>query len=406
MRAKVSLYARINNGSGTYPYVPLEVSRRGVKLPVEWKGKAYLLDSIVGFYVRYSDNGKRPYKKIGTDPVDVLARYQAIERDHSRVREGMLPLEETSPPDKDTGSRAMSVCAEEFQNYKTSIKSSPFTIVTYMKSIAYFITSCGNKSIDAVTTKDILNYIDWLGTNMKKRKYGHQDNTLRTKLSHVRNFMKHFNIAMPLLQKEWPAEIPKKKEKYSVKVVGQLLQACTGDEYGHSAEDEKDVVHFFLKTGFRNSEATHAQFKDINFENQTINTSHKLEFNWTPKDKGPREANIFIGNLCKRMKDRMKRYNATPESLIFPNDNGKPNRHLDRIIHRIAKRAGIPGRIELHKFRKTFATLVAAKLSIEDARLYLGHSHLETTQDYLAADDGTPAQKKRKIMSMFEGFGN
>jgi integrase len=56
----------------------------------------------------------------------------------------------------------------------------------------------------------------------------------------------------------------------------------------------------------------------------------------------------------------MKRYDAKPSDLIFPNADEKPNRHLIRVIHRIAKRAGIPGRIELHKFRKTFATLVAA----------------------------------------------
>ncbi len=102
----------------------------------------------------------------------------------------------------------------------------------------------------------------------------------------------------------------------------------------------------------------------------------------------------------------MKRYSATPESLIFPNTKGNPDRHFDRIILRIAKRADIPGRIEWHKFRKTFATMVAADLSIEDARLYLGHTHVETTQAYLAADDGTPAQKREKMKSMFKAFGN
>src|SRR2546422_3696258 len=67
MKAKVSLLARINDGTKAFPFVTVEISRRGIKLPVEHNGKIYMDDKILGFYVRYTDNGKRKIEKIGKD---------------------------------------------------------------------------------------------------------------------------------------------------------------------------------------------------------------------------------------------------------------------------------------------------------------------------------------------------
>src|ERR1700676_471568 len=115
MKAKVSLLARINDGTGAFPFVTVEITRRGIKLPVEKNGKIYGDKDVLGFYVRYSDNGQRKIEKVGKDPVDALARYQAFERDHARIREGKLPLEPVSSiaPNK-PGNRSLAKCAQEF----------------------------------------------------------------------------------------------------------------------------------------------------------------------------------------------------------------------------------------------------------------------------------------------------
>ena len=75
------------------------------------------------------------------------------------------------------------------------------------------------------------------------------------------------------------------------------------------------------------------------------------------------------------------------------------------MIQRLAKEAGIEGRIGLHKFRKTFATMVAKEEGIEAARILLGHEDIVTTQRYLAADEIAPEQDRKTVNKRFASFG-
>jgi integrase len=236
--------------------------------------------------------------------------------------------------------------------------------------------------------------------NLEKREGGHPNNTYRNKLRDLKIFLKHFNIEMPLESKSWPKEIDKKKEKYSTDSVNKMMK-------GAETEDEKDLLSFLLKTGFRDDEVAHAQYKDIDFKKATINVHYKPEFNWTPKDNEPRKEDIVLeSRLVERMKARMKRYRAQPADLIFPNSVGKPNEHLIRIVQRVAKRAKITVRIGLHKFRKTFGTIVAKEMGLEQARIWLGHDDVQTTQSYLAPDEMTTEQSRKAVGSMFSNFGD
>jgi integrase len=72
----------------------------------------------------------------------------------------------------------------------------------------------------------------------------------------------------------------------------------------------------------------------------------------------------------------------------------------------VAKRAKIEGRIGLHKFRKTFGTIVAKEMGLEQARIWLGHDDVATTQAYLASDEMTTEQSRKATNSMFSGFGD
>jgi integrase len=110
--------------------------------------------------------------------------------------------------------------------------------------------------------------------------------------------------------------------------------------------------------------------------------------------------------LLKRLQKRKDRFAAKSSSLIFPNGKGRPNNHLIRVIQRLAKEAGIEGRIGLHKFRKTFATMVAKEEGIEAARVLLGHEDVATTQRYLAADEIAPEQDRKTVKKRFEAFGD
>jgi integrase/recombinase XerD len=204
---------------------------------------------------------------------------------------------------------------------------------------------------------------------------------------------------MPLPKKKWPKSTRKNADKYSLDSINTMLE--------QAKEDEKDLISFFLYTGFRDEEAAYAKYSDINFQAGTINAHDKPEFGWTVKDHEQRTQDIILpGKFVKRMAQRRARYQATMADLIFPSKAGTPNNHLIRITQRLAKRAGLEERITQHKFRRTFGTMVAKQFGIEQARIWLGHSDITTTQRYLAADEMVTEQSKKAVNKMYSAVGD
>src|SRR5437870_5276050 len=179
--------------------------------------------------------------------------------------------------------------------------------------------------------------------------------------------------------------------------------------------DEKDKSLFALYTGFRRGEVTHTRYSDINFAGGKINVSDKPEFAWRIKDREERPAGIDVPkDFIQRMRNRMQRRNASLDNLIFTNErNENPDVSILRKIRNVAARKGadvlksrggeisadlkpllrvdIPEsfikKIDMKKFSRTFATTVANAQGIEKARDLLGHSKVEITQMYLAAEE-------------------
>lgn len=69
----------------------------------------------------------------------------------------------------------------------------------------------------------------------------------------------------------------------------------------------------------------------------------------------------------------------------------------------IVKNAGLAGKWELHKFRKTFATMhhEEAGISARTLQKWLGHSSLETTLAYLEAADVRSERTREQVNKSF-----
>jgi integrase/recombinase XerD len=110
-------------------------------------------------------------------------------------------------------------------------------------------------------------------------------------------------------------------------------------------------------------------------------------------------------------------------NLLFPNKDGKPNGHFLRVLKSLAKRAGLNcghctnrtgqscakhpvcDRFELHKFRKSFATMHHENgASPRSLQAWLGHSSLETTLAYLEIADIRSERTRDQVNSTFAGF--
>jgi len=278
----------------------------------------------------------------------------------------------------------------------------------YKKYLDRFVSFYKKPYANQVTKDDILRFIDWLRANVPTRRADRQNSTIRLHLTILRAFLKTVGVdEFPLREKEWPRVTKPAKQKYSIKFLNRIL--------ARADEDEKDAILFALYTGFRRGEVTHTRYSDINFAAGKVNVSDKPEFAWRIKDREERPSGIDVPkDFIQRMRDRMKRHNASLDSLIFTNErNENPDVSILRKIRNVAARKGadvlksrgdeisaelkpllrvdIPEsfikKIDMKKFRRTFATTVANTQGIEKARDLLGHSKVEITQMYLAAEE-------------------
>jgi integrase/recombinase XerD len=182
-------------------------------------------------------------------------------------------------------------------------------------------------------------------------------------------------LGSKILQKLGQEYEEKIVEAYTEEELCALFAACD--------EEERLVFKFFLCSGCREGEVAHTEWRDLNFTDNTLHVQPKPEWNWKVKDKEDRFVPLpadFMAELRSR-----KKYLHKPKDLVFPNGDGRPEGHFLRMLKNIATRAGLADtKWELHKLRKTFATMHAdAGVSVRTIQEWLGHSSLEVTQAYL-----------------------
>jgi integrase/recombinase XerD len=104
--------------------------------------------------------------------------------------------------------------------------------------------------------------------------------------------------------------------------------------------------------------------------------------------------------LIVKLKERL--LHSTGD-LIFPAANGGPDGHMLRKLKVLGRRAGITTNLELHKFRKSFAThLHRNGTDAKSIQKMLGHADLATTVAYL---EGENARSQRSRNQVNETFG-
>jgi integrase len=81
-------------------------------------------------------------------------------------------------------------------------------------------------------------------------------------------------------------------------------------------------------------------------------------------------------HLVEALRERKK---TATSKLLFPTPSDKPEGHMLRHLKAVVKEAGLSGHWELHKWRKTYATLQARDgVDVKILQQRLGHSDLET----------------------------
>jgi hypothetical protein len=295
MQPKVSLLARVNDGTGKFPQVPCEIHRKAILLPVERKtdGRFFALVDIIGFYARYSENGKRKLKPLGKDAVAAYTQFLQTEQNYARVSRGLLPLE---PEPRKQPARDIRTCAQKYESDLVTRGISSRSIAKYIPPIKDFVALYTQKktSIDEVTKDDVMDYLAWMQKNLTRRK-GDPQHTYRNRVQYVNALLAHFNIKPPMRMRDIKKPVKIRPWKYSDDVMNLLLSKAT--------QDQKDLIQFMLNTGFRDEEASFVHWSDIDLKAGSINVYPKPQYanryglddrGWRPKNGASREQDIVL----------------------------------------------------------------------------------------------------------------
>jgi integrase len=270
----------------------------------------------------------------------------------------------------------ISEAVAQFVKNQAALDKAESTVYGYTRAAEQFRDSCRRLYMDEIDRQTMIDHIGWLRENVATRSFGDQNNTIRTRLQYLSVFLRENGMTMPLAKRDWPKVEHRNPEAYTTEQVNHLLSKAT--------EDERDLILFFLFTGFRDSEAAHTFWSDVNFKRGTINVSDKPEHGFRIKNRKQRKSDIMLpADFVERLRNRQEK-SAADCALIFPNSNCKPDSALLARVRNAAKRAGFKERVTLHKFRKTFGTRYAEKYGIVNAQRLLGHADIRTTRGYLA----------------------
>jgi len=226
-----------------------------------------------------------------------------------------------------------------FQNL-SALGKDPKTIQAYRKAVEQFRESCTKQYMDEIGKQDLIDFMGWLRSQPQRRQ--RNANPGRTHFNKVNNviiFLAAYGMRKILKKNEYPKFTEKSVVYFDDQQLKRLFASCMTAE-------EDFMLNFFLKLGVLDGEAAHAEYPD--FRDRMYHVEQKPHWRWHPKKHHQR---------CIPVPDEIwtaiqKRRAAIPsQSLVFPNENGRPNLHLLRDIQAIAERAGFHA--DLHTCRRT-----------------------------------------------------
>jgi integrase len=379
-KPKVILLARINDGI-RYPFTPVEIKRGRPEPPA---------GTVTGYYLRFTQSGKRIVKPIGKNLDAAFIAYQNEELSQTRARMGLASIKTEI-----NRTKIADVVRQYTEDLRVSVQigdKSKTTYQAYVSAVEYFEAHCGVVYLDEITGSVLRAYKIYLFEHIKKRPYGKIANTVSARFRYLSAFFSKYGIKIMksrntpddkglMEYSDFPREDKERNiDKYSEEEIKSMLLV--------SSIDEADLIQTFLRTGCRDEEIAHLKWTDVDFRRKQIIISEKSEYEWRPKGRRSRTIPLEDGVLLKRLADRKDRIKS---ALVFPNSIGTPDSHLIERLHRVVKKARkkgfeFEGKISLHRFRRTYASMMISHTDLQTISALLGHSNIQTTARYLAPD--------------------
>ncbi len=248
---------------------------------------------------------------------------------------------------------------QRYLRYLLARNRSPRTVRTFRSILSRFLEFLGGKDLGEVTLDDVYSFLASL------RERGYSERTVYTAAVAVKKFLEHAGLRLEGF------ELPKRPRELPRYLTPEEVQAMVD-----AAESLRDklIVSLLFSTGMRVSELVGIEVSDVNLEEGSIRV----------RGKGWRERIVFFDG---RTRELLVRYlsEVKPSRYLFP---GRSGRHLhyvtvERVVKRLAERAGLGKRVTPHVLRHSFATYSLARgMDVREIQELLGHANLSTTQVY------------------------
>lgn len=186
-------------------------------------------------------------------------------------------------------------------------------------------------------------------------------------------------------------QIPKRSKK--------LPDYLNASEIYYLLNNEKNIftsllIEFLIFTGLRISEAKNLMIQDIDFNNNQLKVV---------QGKGHKDRYVpLTSNIIHKLKLYLK---GRQRGFLFVQSNNKSYsvRALQKRVTKSLNSCNFNKSLSTHSLRHTFACLCLSRgLSLEEIKLFMGHSSIKTTEIYAKLELGTV---KNEFLSLMDKRG-
>jgi len=371
MKAKFTIRARI---AGSFKTVK------------EKKGEFIDPGVPASYTIRYTDaTGKRITESMGNDFAAAVARV----KDHKAVQACEAAGKPLTVQLETQGSSSLTQEIDTFlEDVQISLRRKTYN--RYKLDLAYFKQSCTKTALSQIRAADMKAFKKFLADPKL-------DFAARTQHNVFTNVMHFLNEVGVKLDQDVtaPKFVPRRADAYTDQELDAMREVAD--------PEQRLLIDCLLFTGLRVQELAFSTYNDIDFDACTWKVQAKE--NWV----GPKTAaglrDIPIHTLAARLKKRMEANHRTKDDLIFFNSEGTPNLHILRIIKRVAKKAGVTGRVDNHKFRATAITRwLLDGVDIYRIMYWVGHTNANVILAYYKRVNAGTKEAQESAGKTFQRF--